>query len=210
MNAAKPSQVNKRPWQKSPLSNTALVIATALLSLVSSLSMAAPAAAESNLKLPFAGTEYVHRWSQKNQNEFTPLDQPNLNTWKDMMTINLYPGVKTGEALSAVANLVVVKYQEHGKILRTDSKERTATKPAEHIIAALLGDPKFLEAVFARFVLVNDTGYAIIYSHRVYGEKAGPEMSKWLKENGAETEQRLMAFDKIPTPKTLTELPQSK
>ncbi|MBP6743625.1 hypothetical protein KA344_00260 [bacterium] len=210
MNAAKPSQVNKRPWQKSPLSDTAFVIATALLSLVSSLSMAAPVAAESNLKFPFAGNEYVHRWSQKNQNEFTPLDQPNLNTWKDMMTINLYPGVKTGEALSAVANLVVVKYQEHGKILRTDSKERTATKPAEHIIAALLGDPKFLEAVFARFVLVNDSGYAIIYSHKVYGEKAGPEMSKWLKENGAETEQRLMAFDKIPTPKTLTELPQSK
>ncbi len=210
MNAVKPSQVNIRPWQKSPLSNTALVIATALLGLVSSLSMAAPVAAESNLKFPFAGNEYVHRWSQKNQNEFTPLDQPNLNTWKDMMTINLYPGVKTGEALSAVANLVVVKYQEHGKILRTDSKERTATKQAEHIIAALLGDPKFLEAVFARFVLVNDTGYAIIYSHKVYGEKAGPEMSKWLKENGAETEQRLMAFDKIPTPKTLTELPQSK
>jgi len=210
MNAAKLSQVNKKPWQKSPLSNTALVIAPALLSLVSSLSMAAPVAAESNLKFPFAENQYVHRWSQKNQNEFTPSDQPNLNTWKDMMTINLYPGVKTGEALSAVANLVVVKYQEHGKILRTDSKERTATKPAEHIIAALLGDPKFLEAVFARFVLVNDTGYAIIYSHRVYGEKAGPEMSKWLKENGAETEQRLMAFDKIPTPKTLTELPQSK
>lgn len=210
MNAAKLSQVNKKPWQKSPLSNTALVIAPALLSLVSSLSMAAPVAAESNLKFPFAENQYVHRWSQKNQNEFTPSDQPNLNTWKDMMTINLYPGVKTGEALSAVANLVVVKYQEHGKILRTDSKERTATKPAEHIIAALLGDPKFLEAVFARFVLVNDTGYAIIYSHRVYGEKAGPEMSKWLKENGAETEQRLMAFDKIPTTKTLTELPQSK
>jgi hypothetical protein len=209
MNAAKQSQVNERPAQR-PLSYAAIFIATALVSLVSGLSMAAASAAESSLKFPFAEKEYVHRWSQKNQNEFTPLDQPNLNTWKDMMTINLYPGVKTGEALSAVANLVVVKYQEHGKILRTDSKERTATKPAEHIIAALLGDPKFLEAVFARFVLVNDTGYAIIYSHRVYGEKAGPEMSKWLKENGAETEQRLMNFYKIPTPKTLTELPQSK
>lgn len=127
-----------------------------------------------------------------------------------MVTINLYPGVKTGEALSAVANLVVVKYQEHGKILRTDSRERTATKPAEHLIAALLGNPKFLEAVFARFVLVNDTGYAIIYSHRVYGEKAGPEMSAWLKANGADIEQRLMSFDQIPAAKTLTALPQSK
>ncbi len=210
MNATNSRQENKGPSKQSLLSYAAIFIATALLSLVSSLSMAAASATESSLKFPFAEKEYVHRWSQKNQNEFTPLDQPNLNTWKDMVTINLYPGVKTGEALSAVANLVVVKYQEHGKILRTDSKERTATKPAEHIIAALLGDPKFLEAVFARFVLVNDTGYAIIYSHRVYGEKAGPEMSKWLKENGAETEQRLMSFDKIPLPKTLTELPQSK
>ena len=181
-----------------------------LLSLGSGLSMAAPASAANSLKFPFAQNEYVHRWSQKNQNEFTPETQPNLDAWKDMVTINLYPGVKTGEALSAVANLVVVKYQEHGKILRTDSKERTASKPAEHIIAALLGNPKYLEAVFARFVLFNETGYAIIYSHRVYGEKAGPEMSKWLKENGAETEQQLMAFDKIPAPKTLGELPQSK
>lgn len=182
----------------------------ALLSLGSSLSMAAPAVATNSLKFPFAQNEYVHRWSQKNQNEFTPEAQPNLDAWNDMVTINLYPGVKTGEALSAVANLVVVKYQEHGKILRTDSKKRTANKPAEHLIAALLGNPKYLEAVFARFVLVNDAGYAIIYSHRVYGEKAGPEMSKWLKENGAETEQSLMAFDKIPTPTVLSQLPQSQ
>lgn len=201
MTAAKPNGI---------LIKLASLLSVGIFSLTSTSLCQLSASAAETLKFSFSDNEYVHRWSQKNQNEFTPAAQPNLETWKDMVTINLYPGVKTGEALSAVANLVVVKYQEHGKILRTDSRERTATKPAEHIIAALLGNPKFLEAVFARFVLVNDTGYAIIYSHRVYGEKAGPEMSAWLKANGADIEQRLMSFDQIPTAKTLTALPQSK
>lgn len=202
MNAAKTNAL---------LPKIAAVLSIAFFSLATNTSLCQlQASAAETLKFSFSDNEYVHRWSQKNQNEFTPISQPNLETWKDMVTINLYPGVKTGEALSAVANLVVGKYQENGKILRTDSRERTATKPAEHIIAALLGNPKFLEAVFARFVLVNDTGYAIIYSHRVYAEKAGPEMSTWLKANGADIEQRLMAFDKIPSAKALTALPQSK
>jgi len=201
MTAAKPNAI---------LIKIASLLSVGIFSLTSPSLCQLSASAAETLKFSFSDNEYVHRWSQKNQNEFTPVAQPNLETWKDMVTINLYPGVKTGEALSAVANLVVVKYQEHGKILRTDSRERTATKPAEHLIAALLGNPKFLEAVFARFVLVNDTGYAIIYSHRVYGEKAGPEMSAWLKANGADIEQRLMSFDQIPAAKTLTALPQSK
>jgi hypothetical protein len=201
MTAAKPNAI---------LVKIASLLSVGIFSLTSTSLCQLSASAAETLKFSFSDNEYVHRWSQKNQNEFTPVAQPNLETWKDMVTINLYPGVKTGEALSAVANLVVVKYQEHGKILRTDSRERTATKPAEHLIAALLGNPKFLEAVFARFVLVNDTGYAIIYSHRVYGEKAGPEMSAWLKANGADIEQRLMSFDQIPAAKTLTALPQSK
>lgn len=201
MTAAKPNAI---------LVKIASLLSVGIFSLTSTSLCQLSASAAETLKFSFSDNEYVHRWSQKNQNEFTPAAQPNLETWKDMVTINLYPGVKTGEALSAVANLVVVKYQEHGKILRTDSRERTATKPAEHLIAALLGNPKFLEAVFARFVLVNDTGYAIIYSHRVYGEKAGPEMSAWLKANGADIEQRLMSFDQIPAAKTLTALHQSK
>ena len=191
------------------ISKAVTLILIALISTLFSRAQAAHNSAEP-LKLSLGDTEYVHRWSQNNQNEFTPAAQPNLDAWKDMVTVNLYPSVKTGENLSAVANTVVGKYSEHGKILRTDSKAKTATKPAEHMIVALLGNPKFLEAVFARFVLINNAGYGIIYSHRVYGEKAGPEMSKWLKDNGAENEQRLMSFDKIPTPKTLSDLPQNK
>ncbi|CAN5575916.1 hypothetical protein BH11CYA1_BH11CYA1_21040 [soil metagenome] len=190
---------------KKLLTLTAVVVLSSAYSLV----LAKPGAAET-LKFSFSDNEYVHRWSHNNQNEFTPEAQPNLEAWKDMVTINLYPSVKTGENLSAAANAVVGKYSEHGKILRTDSKPKTAAKPAEHMIAALLGNPKFLEAVFARFVLSNESGYAIVYSHRVYGEKVGPEMSKWLKDNGAEVEERLMSFDKIPSAKTLGALPQSK
>jgi hypothetical protein len=160
--------------------------------------------------IPFNQTQFKHRWSKNTQHEYTPDPQTNLDAWTDMMTINVYPGVKSGESLSATANLVLSKYQEHGKIIRTDSKPKTETKPAEHLAVALLGNPKFLEAAFARFVIVNDVGYSIVYSHRVYGEKVGSEMSKWLKENGAELEKTIMDWSAIPAPDKLSQLPQSK
>jgi hypothetical protein len=39
----------------------------------------------------------------------------------------------------------------------------------------------------------------MIYSHRIYGQKVGDQMSPWLKENGPSTEKSLMSYDPIPT-----------
>jgi len=59
---------------------------------------------------------------------------------------------------------------------------------------------------FARFKLVNGAGCSIVYSHRIYGEKVGDQMSAWLKDNGPKTEKMLMEWNNIPSPASLREL----
>ena len=151
---------------------------------------------KSKITLNFNRTEYVHRWSQNDLHEFTPPGQEDLSKWTDMLTINFYPQVKTGEGLALVANQVLENYKtQNGRVLKTDSVPRTVEKPAEHLIVVVFGRPTFLEAVEARFKLVNGKGVSIIYSHRVYGKEVGPAMSIWLKENGPSIEKALMGWE---------------
>jgi len=167
-----------------------------------------PAAAP--MTLNFRGVDFVHRWSKAGQNEFTPAADADLTKWQDMITVNVHESAKTGEQLAVVANQVLGNYQKRGKILKTDSKPRTATREAEHLIVSVLGDPAFLEAAFVRCVMVDGVGYATVYSHRVYGAKAGPAMSEWLKANGAQVEAALMGWGKMPGAGALKALPQAK
>jgi hypothetical protein len=163
---------------------TSLVSTIAAMVLISLGTVQSSLAKDSQLQFNFDGTQYVHRWSQKGQNEFTPPQEKDLGAWTDMVTVNVYDKVSNGDQLAAAANSVVSNYQDAGKILKTESKPRTEQRPAEHFIAAVLGAPTFLEAVFTRLSLADGgVGCATVYSHRIYGEKVGPQMSKWLSEN---------------------------
>ncbi len=160
------------------------------------------------MTIRFDGVDYLHRWSKDGQNEFTPESDPDLAKWRDMLTVNVFEVVHTGEQLAAVANEVLGRYQARGRVLRTDSKPRTADRPAEHLIVAALGDPAFLEAAFARLLLVDGTGYVVVRSHRIYGKAAGPAMSEWLKANGPKVEKALMEWGQVPPRDALKRLPQ--
>ncbi len=147
----------------------------------------------------FAKQTYVHRYSKDNLHEFTPKAQPDLKKWTDMVTVNHYPGAKDGDALAGKANAVLENYKANkGIVAKTNSVPRTDKKPAEHLIVVLFPQPDFIEAAFARFVLKNGAGASIVYSHRIYGKKAGDAMSKWLKANGEKIEKELMAMPSIP------------
>jgi hypothetical protein len=149
----------------------------------------------------FRGAGYFHRWSKNNQHEFTPEKQEDLDKWSDMMTVNAYPDVHDGERLAQTANAVLDNYKRHqAKVLKTDSVPRTADRPAEHFIAVVFGRPNFIEVAFARFKLVDGTGCSFVYSHRIYGEKVGDEMSAWLSANGAAVEKALMEWSSMPSP----------
>ena len=159
----------------------------------------------------FGGIDYFHRWSQNDQHEFTPQGQENLDKWADMITINVYQSAHDGDALAAKANAVLENYKSHsGRVLRTDSVPRTPDRPAEHFISVVFGRPNFIEVAFARFKLVNGVGCSIVYSHRIYGEKVGDQMSAWLNDNGPKTEKVLMEWNNIPSPASLRELARTE
>jgi hypothetical protein len=159
--------------------------------------------------LSFRGTSFLHRWSKDGQHEFTPATDPDLKTWRDMITLNVHASVSTGDQLAQVANTVLGNYQRHGKILQTRSTPRTPTQPAEHLIVAVLGTPQLLEATFARCRLHDGVGLVAVVSHRVYGQKVGPVMSEWLAANGLPTEQALMGWTALPAVAGLNRLPTS-
>jgi hypothetical protein len=154
----------------------------------------------------FRDVGYFHRWSQNEQHEFTPEKQEDLRKWSDMMTVNGYPDVDDGDALAATANAVLENYKKHeAKVLKTNSVPRTANRPAEHFIAVVFGRPDFIEVAFARFKLVEGKGFSFVYSHRIYGEKIGDQMSAWLSANGEAVENALMAWSSFPSSDSLSE-----
>jgi hypothetical protein len=145
------------------------------------------------------------------QHEFTPEGQEELEQWSDMITINVYPDAHDGEALATKANAVLENYKNHkGRVLRTNSVPRTPDRPAEHFIAIVFGRPYFVEVAFARFKLMDGLGCSIVYSHRIYGEKVGDQMSTWLKNNGSKLEKALMEWNGIPSAASLLELLQKE
>lgn len=175
-----------------------MILSTALLgTMLIPMTLGAPG--QGGKSLTFNGATYLHRYSKGVTHEFTPKSQSNLDKWTDMVTLNVYDNVKDGEGLASAANTVLEAYKGAGaKVVRTNSIPRTPTKPAEHLIVVLFPQPKFIEAAFARFAIDGSRGVSVVYSHRVYGTKAGDTMGKWIKANGQKVENALM---KLPIPK---------
>ncbi len=172
---------------------------------------AAENAGDDATRCEFRGVAYFHRWTDKDQHEYTPAGQEDLERWSDMITINLHRAAKDGDALANVANGVLENYKRAGgRVIRTDSKPRTDSAPAEHLVVVIFPRPTMIEIAFARFVLVDGTGCVLVYSHRDYGEKIGPRVSAWLQENGPKIEPQLMDWKTFPTPKALLALPASE
>ena len=180
-----------------------LTIRSAVLVFIFAFTASAGFAAseeKSEAAFKFAEVEYFHRWSKDDQHEFTPRGQKDLKRWVDMVTINYYRNVTDGEALAATANAVLENYKNNqAMVLRIDSVPRTPEKPAEYLIVVLFPRPDFIEAVFARFKMVDGIGTSTIYSHRKYGKKIGDQMSAWLQANGASKEKALMSWKEIPS-----------
>ena len=172
-----------------------------LLTLAPMLAAQTPAPGGRPVTLKFAGVEYLHRWTKDTQHELTPRGQEDLQRWTDMLTLNYYPPApdKDGDVLANTANAVLENYKRNGAIVaRTRSIPRTPTKPAEHFIAVLFPQKEFTEAVFARFVNQGAGGMSVIYCHRIYGAKAGEQMSAWLPANGPKLEDELLALKNLP------------
>jgi hypothetical protein len=158
---------------------------------------------EKSAAFSLANIPYFHRYTKGDLHEFTPKGQDDLKKWTDMVTINYYSNATDGEALASAANTVLQNYKTNkAMVLKTSSVPRTPDKPAEHLIVVLFPRPEFIEAVFARFRMHEGVGTSVVYSHRIYGAKAGDPMSAWLKKNGPTVEKNLMSWNAMPKGET--------
>lgn len=157
----------------------------------------------------FAGMPFAHRWSHAGQSEFTPPAQPDLSSWQDMVTVQLYDKVRNADELAFVADSVMLAYQKAGLVLRRSASTAVAGGSAEHLVVAVLHDKGLREMVFARFRLMPDGGQVIVYSHRVYGAQPDDAAGQWLRVNDPAIERAMMAWTGIPSVAALRALPQS-
>ena len=147
----------------------------------------------------FADVKYFHRFTEKDQHEYTPTGQEDLEAWTEMVTLIVYRDVKDGEGLATTANNVLETYKANKAIVvKTTSVPRTQNKPAEHLIVVIFGRPEFIEVAFSRFRMYNGLGSAVVFSHRIYGKAVGNLMQQWLEKNGQATEANLMKWDAMP------------
>jgi len=147
----------------------------------------------------FADVKYFHRFTDKDQHEYTPAGQEDLKAWTEMVTLLVYRNVRDGEGLAATASTVLETYKANkAVVVKTDSVPRTQSKPAEHLIVVIFGRPEFIEVAFSRFRIYNGLGSAVVFSHRIYGKAVGNLMQQWLEKNGRATEANLMKWDSMP------------
>lgn len=181
-----------------------------LAGLLAGLLLAGVAAAqEPPLSLDFHGTTFHYRYGTERLYEYTPAGQEDLSAWQLLLSFALAPERDTPELLAELANNTLALYDEHGVVIATDSVPATEDRDAEHFIAAVLGDPTLLEAVFARFMLTEHGSVITIYSYRIYSDDAGDAMRAWLGSNGPDVEASLMAWTGMPGIPALESLPLS-
>jgi hypothetical protein len=143
----------------------------------------------------FEGDAYFLRLTRSDLREYASKTETDLSKFTDLVTINDYPTVKDGDSLAKTANAVLETYKQNKAfVVKTSSVPRTKVKPAEHLVVVLFQRDNFLEASFARFVLVKSKGKSIVYSHRIYGTDPTKAMGSWIKEHGEKREKSLMVL----------------
>lgn len=173
------------------------LLATALV-VPAALAQPAAASKHAGRRLTFDGRSFTFRWSQKDQYEFTPDGQEDLKRWTDMATVNLHRTITGPEQLAQLANGILGRSRQIGKVLKGASKPATATSPAEHMVVAVLGKPDDLEAAFTRVFLHNGMGVAFTYSHRIRQADAPAAMSGWINAHGNRLDNALVAWREAP------------
>lgn len=151
----------------------------------------------------FNGADYLFRWTNDKLFEFTPPGQTDLDHWTEMVSVVAYRDIKTADDLAAQANAVLEGGKSRGSVvLKTNSVPMTSDRPAEHFLASMMAGPGVVEGVFTRFVLVGGMGYALIFSHRIYGadlHDTAQLLGAWENAHGPDTERALMNFAPVPT-----------
>jgi hypothetical protein len=173
-----------------------LAFAAAMAAALTATAMPPDSLSPATAKVTFRGTEYLLRSSQGKGYDFTPRGQEDLSTFTDMLTLNLYPAAHDQEALATITSRVqAIAQGAKSTILRTISVSASGQQPGQHFLAAVMPTPHGADFDAIRFVLVDNQGVGVFYTHRSYGESAAGTTNAWVTKNAADVEQQLLQFD---------------
>ena len=173
-----------------------LAFAAAMAAALTAAATPSDAQSPATAKVTFRGTEYLLRSSQGNGYDFTPRGQEDLSTFTDMLTLNLYPAAHDQEALATITSRVqAIAQGAKSTILRTISVSASGQQPGQHFLAAVMPTPHGVDFDAIRFVLVDNQGVGVFYTHRSYGDSAAATTNAWVTKNAADVEQQLLRFD---------------
>ena len=155
--------------------------------------------AKESAKILFDGQEYSYKWSNEDLHEFTPGSQSVTEQWIDMVTVNYYPFVSTGEDLAVVANAVHANYKDVGGIvLGFETIPDTGSTTTEYLIAVVFGAPDAVEFAMVKFQMHDGVGASIAYAHREYGQDVANVINSWMEDNGTRIQDKISAFKGLP------------
>ena len=174
----------------------AIALAAAMPHGLTGLAAAMPAQLPAKAKVTFRGTEYFLRSSDGNEYDFTPRGQEDLHNFTDQLSLDLYPAAHDQEALATITSRVLAIAQgQNATVLRKISVSASGQQPGEHFLAAVMPTPHGVDFDAIRFVLVDNQGVGVFYTHRSYGNSAAGTTNEWVTKNAADVEQHLLQFD---------------
>ena len=147
--------------------------------------------------ISFDGKQYVFRTSENSSHSFTPVEQANLSSRKDMISFVFADYVKTKSDLKSLAENLLSTYNTKGKLLKAVAGPNTSN-PDWFLLVAVMTGNNISEAIMARVSIENSIGVVMVYTHRFYGDDQGKDVVIWFEKNGYKQESNLISFVDFP------------
>lgn len=147
--------------------------------------------------ISFNGDEYAYRATESAAHQYTPTDQADLSSHKDMISFTYAEEVKTKADLKPFAEKFLAAYNGKGKIIKAIAGP-DPRNPSLFLLATMTTSDKSSEANMFLISVENQTGVVMKYSHRIYGKDQSKAVIDWFNANGHKMESTLMSFKAFP------------
>lgn len=150
--------------------------------------------------ISFNGDEYTYRATESSAHQYTPADQVDLSSHKDMISFTFEEEVKAKSDLKPFAENFLAAYNGKGKIIKAIAGP-DPRDPSLFLLATITTNDKSSEANMFLISVENQTGVVMNYSHRIYGKDQSKAVMDWFNTNGHKMESTLMSFKQFPNAK---------
>ncbi|WP_415884891.1 hypothetical protein ACMXYO_09470 [Neptuniibacter sp. QD37_6] len=141
----------------------------------------------------FNGDEYAYRATESSAHQYTPTDQADLSSYKDMISFTFSEEVKTKSDLKPFAEKFLAAYNGKGKIIKAIAGP-DPRDPSLFLLATMTTSDKSSEANMFLIRVENEAGVVMNYSHHIYGKDQSKAVMDWFNANGHKMESTLMSF----------------